>query len=169
MKLKDALLAEFDLEMATTRRVLERVPADAIGWKPHPKSTALESLAGHIADLPFFATSVATMDRFDFAAAGRTPTRFESQAQLLGVFDANVRDARAALEALDEGVLGREYRLQFNGQTVAAGPKHLMLRTLFMNHVVHHRAQLTVYLRLRDVPVPSVYGPSADEPFAMAS
>lgn len=166
MKLKDALLAEFDIEMATTRRVLERVPADASGWKPHEKSTSIEELAGHLADLPFFATSVATADRFDFASAGRQRTIFQSREQLLSVFDENVRGAREALRNLDESQLGREYRLEFGGHTAAAGPKHLMIRTLCMNHIVHHRGQLTVYLRLRDVPVPSVYGPTADEPFS---
>ena len=163
MAIKDALLPEFDHEMATTRRVLERVPAERGDWKPHPKSMELAQLAGHLAEIPGYGLAVLGADDFDIAAGNYAPLRFESRDQALGAFDDLVAKTRAAIAATDDETFLRTWTFRNGAQAVFAAPKVGALRTFFMNHLIHHRGQLTVYLRLLDVPLPSVYGPTADE------
>jgi uncharacterized damage-inducible protein DinB len=158
------LLPEFDNEMKTTRRVLERVPEDKMGWKPHDKSMTLGRLAGHLAELPAFGTAILKTDELDFAAGGFTPLDSRSRQEVLDVFDANVANTRAALEqANDDSAFGQPWVLRSGERTILNMPRGAVLRAMLFSHIIHHRAQLAVYLRLNDVPVPSIYGPSADE------
>jgi uncharacterized damage-inducible protein DinB len=164
MALKDALLPEFDHEMGTTRRVLERAPEAEFAWKPHDKSFSLGQLAGHIANLPHWAGAITQNSVFDLAdAKDARPRQPESAAALIADFDKNVRDARAAIAALGDSEMLATWTFKNNGQLVFAMPRASALRTFVMNHLIHHRGQLTVYLRLKNVPLPSVYGPTADE------
>ena len=162
MALVDALLPEFDREMTTTRKVLERVPEERFDWKPHAKSYSLGALAGHIANLPTWGT--ATLGRSEIDISGGPSPAFPSKAALLTAFDENVAAARAALAGRTDPELLAIWSLKRSGKTIFSMPKTAVLRSFVLSHVIHHRAQLTVYLRLLDVPVPSIYGPSADEP-----
>ena len=163
MEIVDSLIPEFDHEMATTRKVLERVPEDRFEWKPHEKSFPLGILATHVATLPTWATE--TLMRSQIDLVGNTqPTAAGSKSELLAAFDKNTTDARAALSGRSDAELMAMWSLKRNGKTVFSMPKTTVLRSFVLNHLIHHRAQLTVYLRLLDIPVPSIYGPSADEP-----
>ena len=159
----DALLPEFDREMTTTRTVLERVPEDRFAWKPHVKSFSLGELATHVANLPTWGTETLNRSEID---VGGSPTlaAMSSTAEVLAAFDANVAAARAALVAKTDAELAAPWSLKRSGKTVFSMPKSTVLRAFVLSHLIHHRGQLTVYLRLLDVPVPSIYGPSADEP-----
>jgi len=162
-----ALLAELETEARTTRRVLERVPADRLAWQPHPKSLTAGQLAQHIAAIPAAMTRMAQMDAIDMST--RTPeyASCESAPALLDTFDASVAAARAFLTDLDEGAASAAWRMTFGEREILAMPRIGVVRTLLLNHLIHHRGELVVYLRLLDVPVPVVYGRSADEnPFA---
>jgi uncharacterized damage-inducible protein DinB len=166
MAIRDAFLPEFDHEMALTRKALERVPEGKPDWKPHQKSMTMSRLAGHLAELPNFAVMTIQNDSFDVAPPGgskRQPTVMTSRAQLLEAFDKNVVAARAAIAGASDEHLGKMWRLHAGDKTIFNMPRAGVLRTLILSHTIHHRAQLGVYLRLNDVPVPSVYGPSADE------
>lgn len=164
MSLSQMLLPEFDHEMATTRRVLERVPDDKLDWQPHAKSMSLGRLASHVAELPGWVAKILPQDGFDMAAAPRrTPQVFPSRQELLDAFDRSVASARELIAATDDEAFRKVWTFSRGEQTIFALPRAGVLRTLLFNHVIHHRGQLTVYLRLNDVPVPSVYGPSADE------
>jgi uncharacterized damage-inducible protein DinB len=163
----EALLPEFDHEMATTRRLLERVPEDRAAWKPHPKSTALGPLAIHVASLPSMGVRALGATEIDFNPPGGPPFKpppFESTAQLLRVFDDNVQKARAAIESVTDAELKAKFTLKSGGKTIFSLPRAAVLRSMMMNHIIHHRGQLSVYLRENDVPLPSIYGPTADEP-----
>jgi uncharacterized damage-inducible protein DinB len=165
MAIANALLPEFDQEMAGTRKTLERVPADKFDWKPHEKSTALGGLASHLANLPSWASLALTGDSFDMAPGGvpvRT-TPCNSPQELVETFDKNAAAAREAIAGASDEELFKPWSLLSNGHTILTIPKIGVLRGFVMNHSIHHRAQLGVYLRLNDVPVPSIYGPSADE------
>jgi len=166
MTIKDALLPEFDQEMAHTRKTLERVPEDKFTWKPHPKSFSMISLATHIANMTGWTVDTMTKESFDISPPGAPPYKEElaaSRAQLLEKFDNNVKSARAALAAANDEAFLKNWSLLAAGNTLFTMPRIACIRTFVMNHVIHHRAQLGVYLRLNDVPVPSIYGPSADE------
>ncbi len=166
MNIRDVLLPEFDQEMASTRKTLERVPEGKPDFKPHPKSMPLARLAGHVAELPMWAVTTLTQDSFDFAPAGAPPfqpTLMTSRTELLKLFDEGVAKARAALAAVSDDTWQAPWTLQRGGQTLFSMPKVAVWRGFVMSHLIHHRAQLGVYLRLNDVPVPSIYGPSADE------
>jgi uncharacterized damage-inducible protein DinB len=161
-------LPEFDLEMASARRTLERIPENKLAWKPHEKSMTLGRLAGHIAELPGMGVSVMQSDAFDLAQrpAGelaRKPTVAESQKHVLELFDKNVAAARAAIAAASDERWAGKWTLSLGEKKFYDGPRIGAMRRMMMSHVIHHRAQLGVYLRLNDVAVPSVYGPSADE------
>jgi uncharacterized damage-inducible protein DinB len=165
MAIKEALLPEFDHEMGTTRRLLERVPQAHFGWKPHERSYTLGQLAGHIANIPHWLDAISGSGSFDVAAAPtearpQPPTSVES---LLNTFDTNVKNARAAIEALGDSALTAPWTLKNGDHEIFTMPKTAVLRSFVMNHLIHHRGQLSVYLRLRDVPLPSIYGPTADE------
>ena len=161
-------LPEFDLEMASARRTLERIPEDKLAWKPHEKSMLLGRLAGHIAELPGMGVSVMKEDVLDFAnrPAGelaRKPAVAESQKHVLELFDKNVAALRAAIASASDERLAGNWKLLIGERKLYDGTRIGALRRMVMNHIIHHRAQLGVYLRLNDVAVPSVYGPSAEE------
>ena len=165
MAISDALLPEFDNEMANTRKTLERVPDEKFSWKPHEKSSAMGNLAGHLANLPSWAGLAIRQDSLDLAPGGvpvSTPP-LNSQAEVLETFDKNVAGARAAIAGASDEQLFQSWTLMANGKTIMSLPRVAVLRSFVMNHLIHHRAQLGVYLRLNDIPVPSIYGPSADE------
>jgi len=166
MKLSELFLAEFDQEMTTARKTLERIPEDKLSWKPHEKSMPLNRLAGHIAELAGWAVSVVQQDSLDFAPAGQPPmqpTIATSRKQVLEIFDKGREASKKAIAGATDEQMMKNWSLLRGGQTLFAMPRFLVLRSFCINHVIHHRAQLGVYLRLNDVPVPSVYGPSADE------
>jgi uncharacterized damage-inducible protein DinB len=165
MGASEELLKEFDMEMASTRKTLERIPEDKLTWKPHEKSTALGRLAGHLAELPGFGLRMMQSDSFDVASRdpGRKPTLAESQTQVVELFDKNVAGLRAAIAGASDADLQKNWTLAAGEKKIYDGPRIGALRRMMMNHMIHHRAQMGVYLRLNDVAVPSVYGPSADE------
>jgi uncharacterized damage-inducible protein DinB len=166
MALRDALLPEFDQEMAAARRHLERVPEDKLTWKPHEKSGTLGWLAGHIANIPGWAVMGIKQDSIDLAPGGvpvPQPAPPSSRRELLENFDKNVKAAREAVAGVEDAHLAQNWSLLRNGQPVLTLPRTGVLRLFVMNHLIHHRAQLGLYLRLNGVPVPSTYGPSADE------
>jgi uncharacterized damage-inducible protein DinB len=166
MPLRDILLPEFDMEMDSTRRTLERVPEDKFGWKPHEKSGTLGWMAGHVANLPSWATITMLQDSLDLAPADGSrpaPVKITNRKELLAVFDKNRVEARAALAAADDATYAEPWALLMGGKQLFSEPRSAVLRRMVFNHLVHHRGQLTVYLRLLDVPVPGLYGPPADE------
>jgi uncharacterized damage-inducible protein DinB len=162
-----AILQELEQESTTTRRVLERVPADKLGWKPHPKSMSLGQLAMHVASVPGFICEWATADVRQLAG-NFGPPQPASRDEILAAHAASLEKSKAALASIGDVGLDRMWQLNtHDGQSVMAMPKGALIRSVGMNHVYHHRGQLSVYLRLLDVPVPSIYGPSADDnPFA---
>jgi uncharacterized damage-inducible protein DinB len=166
MSIAQSLLPEFDAEMASTRKMLERFPAAQADFSPHAKSWPMDKLATHIANVPTWIGFTVTQDALDMAPGGvhlPQPETCTTAEALLAAFDANVVAARAALAATtDETILGN-WSLLSNGQTFFTLPKLAVLRTFVMNHMIHHRGQLTMYYRLTDTPVPGLYGPSADE------
>jgi uncharacterized damage-inducible protein DinB len=165
MTLSEMLLPEFDREMANTRKSIERVPDDKLDWQPHAKSTPMRGLITHLANMPTWVGHALGKDEFDVAPQGVPfrATPVGSTREAVETFDRNVAEARAAIAAADDAAFGSPWSLLQNGQTLMTMPKSVVLRSFVMNHMIHHRAQLGVYLRLNDVPVPSVYGPSADE------
>ena len=160
MTIGQTLIPEFDQEMSTTRRALERVPGDKGQWKPHPKSFALAHLAQLIATMPGWLTRTIRDTEIDLAkSAGYSIEKTEA---LLGQFDQHVREARAALSAVTDADLDVMWSLKHGERVLFSAPRGTVVRQ-HINHLVHHRGQLTVYLRLLDVPIPSIYGPTADE------
>lgn len=160
------MLPEFDHEMANTRKTLERVPHDKSDWKPHEKSMAMGGLATHLGNIPTWVNYTIDQDSLDLAPEGQPLPSAElakSQAELLETFDANVAKARASIAGASDQELFKPWTLLSNGNQILTLPKVAVLRSFVMNHMIHHRAQLGVYLRLNDIPVPSIYGPSADE------
>ena len=163
MDIIDALRAEFVHENLATRKMLERIPGEALGWKPHPKSMALGRLAGHIAEIPQWAAPMLEQDELDFNMADYAPLVPDSVAGLLDVFDKNAAAAEEAMHGYDDAHLFLLWRLKVGGRLAFELPKAVAIRAMILNHTIHHRGQLSVYLRLKDVPLPSVYGPTADE------
>jgi uncharacterized damage-inducible protein DinB len=164
MTISEALLTEFDAEMASTRKTLERVP-NKPDFVPHAKSMPLGKLAPHIEQLNEFGVTVLETPELDFSSGSFKPLQFESAAQLVKVLDEGAVKVRKALAATKDDAWQQNWKLSFQGQKIFEGSRFLAYREMFLNHIVHHRAQLGVYLRLNDIAVPSVYGPSADEPF----
>lgn len=158
-----ALLAELDAETAVTRRVLERLPADRYDWTPHPRSMTAGQLAQHIASIPGYIARVAQTEGMDVMARGLHYDSCESPAALLATLDASVGAAREALQSLDEPSSRVIWRITAGDRELVAIPRLAAMRTIGLNHHYHHRGELVVYLRLMDVPVPIVYGRSADE------
>ncbi len=166
MSLSEALLAEFNHEMSITRRSLERIPEEKLDWKAHEKSFSVGNLATHLANIPSWAVLAISADSFDMAPPGAPPFKLpqvKSSGEALENFDKNVTAARTAISGASDEHLLKPWTLLSSGNTVLTLPRVAVLRSFVMNHNIHHRAQLGVYLRLLDVPVPSVYGPSADE------
>ena len=160
-KRAQSLVTELDIEARATRRVLERIPDSKLSWKPHPKSSSLGQLALHVANLPGSIAHVLTGDSFD--TSGFRQDEPATAAQLLTAHDKAIAAAREFLAELSPERADAVWRLLRGGREIMASPRGAMVRTLMLNHWYHHRGQLTVYLRLLDIPVPSVYGPSADE------
>jgi uncharacterized damage-inducible protein DinB len=162
MPISETLLPEFDEEMANTRKLLECVPDHKMDYKPHEKSMSLGRLAGHVAELPGWATMTLTTEGLDIRP-GQQPYIAKSRQDLLNAFDKNVAEARQRIEATTDKELAQTWTLTFAGKPVFSMPRAGVLRSSFMNHLVHHRAQLGVYLRLNEIAIPGMYGPSADE------
>jgi uncharacterized damage-inducible protein DinB len=166
MPMNAALLPEFDQEMANTRKVLERVPDDRLDWRPHPKSSTMGALATHLATLPAWTVEAFNRDTLDIKPDGKDyvpPQEARSTGELLSRFDAAVAAGRAALAAATDIGMCEQWSLLSAGTRILTLPRAAVLRSFILSHSIHHRAQLTVYLRLNDIPVPALYGPSADE------
>ena len=165
MSIAHALLPEFDFEMATTRKLLERVPADKAAFKPHPKSFALGDLSLHIVNLLTWLKMTVLVDELDLHPPGGTPWTsppYETPDATLRKFDEDVVMAREILAAMSDEAFAATWTLKYQGATLFAMPRGAALRTYVFNHHIHHRAQLSVYLRMCDVPLPEMYGPTAD-------
>ena len=163
MSISEFLLPELDEETKKTRTTLERVPADKKDFAPHAKSMPLGKLAAHVAQLADFGLIILTTPELDFAKGSIKALQFESPAQLVKALDDGAAKVRAALQAAPDQSWKEHWKLSFQGKTIFEGSRFLAYREMFLNHLVHHRAQLGVYLRLTDKPVPATYGPSADD------
>jgi uncharacterized damage-inducible protein DinB len=161
MALKESLLAEYDHEMGTTRRLLERVPDDKLGWKPHEKSMALGELASHLGNIPNWTSVILNDTAFDLATTTKVEPK-TSRAEIVSLFDASTKSARPQLDRTD-AEYAAPWSLKRGGQLIFTLPRLAAFRSFVLNHSIHHRGQLSVYLRLNDVPLPPIYGPSADE------
>jgi uncharacterized damage-inducible protein DinB len=164
--ISQSLLPEFDMEIANTRKTLERVPDGKADYRPHAKSMAMGRLAGHLIEFPTWALMTLAQDELDLHPAdgsGFTPYVMSSREEALAKFDEDVKKAREALASATDDNLMKTWTLKSGGHTIMAIPRAAVMRSFVMNHMVHHRAQLGVYLRMNDIPVPSIYGPSADE------
>jgi uncharacterized damage-inducible protein DinB len=166
MSIAESVLPELDHEMATTRRMLERVPEADVAWKPHPKSFSLGDLAAHIANLSVWGVMTMQQTELDLNPPGGptwTPPTYGSRDANLATFDENVKAFRAALAGASDADYFVGWTLKNAGQVAFTMPRVVVIRSFVLNHLIHHRGQLSVYLRLKDVPIPSIYGPSADE------
>jgi uncharacterized damage-inducible protein DinB len=166
MSYAQALLPEFDQEMANTRKVLERVPDDKLDWKAHPKSHTIGWNANHIAELPRWLVMVLSGPSIDVAPAGGEPyvsPKLTSSREIVELFDRNVADARKAIEGASDEDVAASWSLLQGGNPIFTMPRSAVIRGMVLNHIIHHRSHLLVYLRLNDVPVPGMYGPSGDE------
>ena len=160
-----SLLQELEAEMPNTRKTLERIP-EKFDWAPHKKSMTMGRLAQHLAEIPDWAVKTLSMDELDLAPPGappHQPTVATSRQQVLQTFDKNLAAAKAALGEANDEQLMKPWSLKMGGKTLMTLPRVAVVRNFVLNHNIHHRAQLGVYLRLNDIPVPGVYGPSADE------
>jgi uncharacterized damage-inducible protein DinB len=167
MSMTAAILQEFDNEAKTTRKVLERVPDDKLAWQPHPKSMSLGVLALHVATSPAFICGWASEDETNLGGNADPTPAPKSTAEIVAAHDAGVNTVKERLTAIGDAGLMKMWSAKAGGNTLMTMPKAALVRAIVMNHWIHHRGQLSVYLRLLDVPVPSIYGPSADEnPFA---
>jgi uncharacterized damage-inducible protein DinB len=165
MDIKKALAAEIKHEAASTRRVLERVPVDKLTWKPHDKSGDLQRLSKHIASVLSWVSRALTTNEIDFAKGRPAPVAdFNTTAELLSILDKNVSQALADLEAAKPETFMEMWTMREGEKIYMSVPKASVIRNMALNHLVHHRGQLTVYLRLLNVPLPGLYGPTADEP-----
>jgi uncharacterized damage-inducible protein DinB len=166
MRISDTLLPEFDQEMATTRKCLARIPDGKFSYKPHPRSFEMGALAVHIATMLDWGVTTLESDSFDYAPVGGAPyvpPVAKTNAELLAMFDSGSAKFRAALAAAENDALMTPWSLLGGGVTMFTMPRVAVLRGMIFNHIVHHRGQLSVYLRMCDIPVPAIYGPSADE------
>ncbi len=166
MSMAQTMLEQFKQEAAGTRKALERVPFEKAEWAPHEKSMTLGRLAGHIAEMPAWGVSILTTDEFDMAPPDGEPYKspvHESIDDVLATFDQGVSAVEAALPGVTDEAWAEHWSLKSGGEEVMGGPRGELFRNMVTNHIIHHRGQLTVYLRLCDVPVPGMYGPSADE------
>lgn len=166
MSLAETLLPEFDQETAGTRKLLARAPVAHWKWRPHRRSMTLGELASHVAEILSWAMPVLTGTEFDMAPHGGKPYQsplYRTRKALLAAFDGNVKAARAALAGMDDRAFFANWSLKSGGEVLFSMPRYACVRTMLFNHLIHHRAQLGVYLRLTNVPLPALYGPSADE------
>jgi uncharacterized damage-inducible protein DinB len=160
--IKDSLLAEFDHETATTRKLLERLPDDRLSWRPHERSMTLGGLGTHLSNLPHWAEAILGQDSFDLNDGPPHLDAKTSRAEIVAWFDETTRRARALMDRTDAEYLTR-WTLKRGDQEMFSMPRMAAFRSFILNHLIHHRGQLSVYLRLNDIPVPAIYGPSADE------
>ena len=167
MTTAELLLQDFDMEMGMTRRTLERIPEDKPDYKPHEKSMPMGKLTMHVVTLPLFGKIILTTPSLDLANTDipHPDLTFRSRDAALAAFDAAATEARAVLTTASDADLAVQWKFSFGEHVISNSPRSLAFRHMFFNHLIHHRAQLGVYLRLNDVPVPGLYGPSADEPF----
>jgi uncharacterized damage-inducible protein DinB len=165
MTISEILLLDFDSEIANTRRTLERIPENDPQWKPHEKSMPIGRLALHVARLPEFCTRILTTPELNMDKEKFPGFVFESTAHLLSEVGRTASEARSRLAASSDDDLRQSWKLSYQGKVLVDAPRMVLYRTMFLNHLVHHRAQLGVYLRLLQIPVPGLYGPSADEAF----
>lgn len=161
MTYAEMILPEFDEEMASTRKVLERVPEDKLDWRPHAKSNTIGWNANHLADIPAWVEG--TFTQTSYAVEGYQSPKLTSRQEILDLFDRNAAAARGVIAAVKDEDLGTQWSLVQGGQPILTMPRFLVMRSFVLNHLVHHRAILCVYLRLNDIPVPGLYGPSGDE------
>ena len=161
MPLANALIAELEQEGKSTLRMLERLPLDKLAWTPHPKSMSLGRLAWHVVAIPSIAVRLITSGRFDIANAG--PPQMPENPEFVETFRANLKAIQQTLAGMDDVALKTPFVISRNGDVVTEPPTIVFIRTIMMNHTYHHRGQLSVYLRLLDVPLPAIYGTSADE------
>jgi uncharacterized damage-inducible protein DinB len=163
MTTADALRAEFDRETRATRRYLERVPGDRLTWRPHQKSFTAGELASHIVECVRWTEAIFSGDEFNVDPATFTPVRVTSVPELLDTFDADVARGMQVLATVGDDAVSRPWRMKVKGTVRFERPKSIVFRDFTLSHLIHHRGQLSVYLRLLDVPVPGAYGPTADE------
>jgi uncharacterized damage-inducible protein DinB len=159
----ERLLDELDAEAATTRKVLERVPDEKFDWQPHPKSMPMGRLAGLVATMPAWIAMMLTKDQFDVSDPNNRPPAMKTSRDLVATLDRGVAESRDALKKANDAHFETKWRMLARGHVVSEQSRYESVRTGVLNHLAHHRGQLTVYLRLNDVPVPSIYGPTADE------
>ena len=163
MALKDPFINELKFESISTRKMLERAPMGKADWKPHEKSMSLGRLASHVAEIPGWVVHALTADELNFKTGEWNPVIFTNNKEMLEFFDKNVNDALKALDETTDEMMHKNWALKMDGNVLFEMLKSRVLRSWAFNHLVHHRAQLSVYLRLNNVPVPGTYGPSADE------
>ena len=165
MNLKEAILAEFDAEVAVTRKVFDRLPGESFGWKPHERSMSLGGLDAHLAQIPHWGTTILERDGYDMPpnAQGPGDRGSHSKSDVIETFDRHVTEVRRTLLGMTDAELYAPWSLTSGGDVVMSLPKIAALRRFLLNHLVHHRGQLTVYLRMHNVPLPPLYGPTADE------
>jgi len=169
MSIAQSMLPEFDNEMANTRKTLERIPEDKLSWKPDPKSMSLGQLAGHIVEMTGWGTVTLQTESLSMDPGSHKPLVLTSQAQAVAEFDKNWAGLRDALSKVTDADMMKTWTLTIGGSPLFSMPRVAVMRSMIMNHIIHHRAQLTVYYRLVGVPVPALYGPSADEGAMQAS
>ncbi len=162
MAIKDALLADYDHEMGTTRRLLERVPDDTLSWRPHDRSRSMGELATHVSRIPSWGAIILEHPSFDLAETPPGGAELTSRAEILASFDEIRARTRASMDRID-GEYNALWTLKRGGQQIFSVPRVAAFRSFVLHHIIHHRGQLSVYLRLNGVPVPAIYGPSADE------
>ncbi len=166
MSIAEMILPEFEQEMAGTRKTLERIPDDKLDWKAHPKSNTIGWVGGHLAEIPGWVEGTLTQDSWDINPPGGEPYRtpqFKSHQEMLDVFDKNVAAAKKAIAATSDEAFMKPWSLLSGGETLMTMPRLAVIRGFVISHTIHHRAYLCCYLRLNDIPVPALYGPSGDE------
>jgi uncharacterized damage-inducible protein DinB len=161
MTISETLLPEFDQEMANTRAILECVPEDKFAWKPHEKSMTMGRLASHVGEMPQWAAFTINQDKLELTPDFK-PLNAATKRELMDAFSANIAAAREAIAGASDAHLSKAWSLIYGGKPIFTMPRAAVLRTMVMSHLIHHRAQLGVYLRLNDIPIPGMYGPSAD-------
>lgn len=161
--LNQSFIAELKHEAASTKRILERVPEGKFDWRPHPKSMSLGRLAAHVAELPGFLNSILTVDEFDFARGDYKPSPASTPQELMNVFEQKLDEVVQTLQNTTDEKMQASFTLRSGDHVLATLPRVVAIRSMALNHIIHHRGQIAVYLRLLDIPVPGMYGPSADE------
>lgn len=164
MSIIDGMIREYEMEAANTRKVLARVPEEHFGWKPHPKSMSMGDLAGHLAQLHEFGQMTMNLDHFELDPASFVPFKPKDRAELLRRFDDGLAAIKGSMNGASDEKMMKTWKMTMKGgPTIIELPRVAVMRALIMNHTIHHRGQLTVYLRMKDVPLPQLYGPTADE------